>query len=296
MEHIEEAGIHSGDSACALPPYSLSPKIIDDHRAQVKALANELGVVGLMNAQFAVKGDEVYVLEVNPRASRTVPFVSKATGQPLAKIAARVMVGRTLAELGVREIVPRARRRQGSGLPVREVPRRRHDARARDALDRRGHGHRRDFPMAFAKAQIGAGTRLPTDREGAAFISVRDEDKPPVLEVARRLRDLGFRMVATHGTAAFFRDRGVAGRRRQQGRRRAPALRRRHRQRRDRHRGQHDRRAAQAIRDSFSIRRTALIKDVPYFTTIAAARAAALAIASLKRGAFDVRSLQEYHS
>ena len=111
MEHIEEAGIHSGDSACALPPYSLPPKIIDTIAAQVKALAKELGVIGLMNVQFAVKGDEVYLLEVNPRASRTVPFVSKVTGQPLAKIAARVMVGRTLAELGVREIVPPPRRR-----------------------------------------------------------------------------------------------------------------------------------------------------------------------------------------
>ncbi|MGZ3408266.1 MAG: carbamoyl-phosphate synthase large subunit, partial [Polyangia bacterium] len=296
MEHIEEAGIHSGDSACALPPYSLSPKIIATISAQVKALAKELGVIGLMNAQFAVKGDDVYLLEVNPRASRTVPFVSKVTGQPLAKIAARVMVGRTLAELGVREIVPHHVGVKEAVFPFVKFPGT--DTILGPEMRSTGEvmGIDKDFPMAFAKAQIGAGTKLPTDpRAGAAFISVRDEDKPAVLEVAKQLRELGFRVVATHGTARFFRDHGVDAdgvNKVAEGRPHcvdgivngefAIVI--------------NTSSAGQAVRDSFSIRRTALTKDVPYFTTIAAARAAAQAIASLKRGALDVRSLQEYHS
>ena len=298
MEHIEEAGIHSGDSACALPPYSLSAKIIETISSQVKALARELGVVGLMNAQFAVKGDDVYLLEVNPRASRTVPFVSKVTGQALAKVAARVMVGRTLAELGVRDAASAGASHVGvkeAVFPFVKFP-------GTDTLlgpEMRSTGEvmgiDRDFPMAFAKAQIGAGTRLPTDpAKGAAFISVRDEDKEAVLDVARKLRELGFRIVATHGTAAFFRERGVAAdgvNKVLEGRPHCvDAI----------VNGEfsiviNTTSTGQAIRDSFSIRRTALTKDVPYFTTIAAARAAALAIASLKRGALDVRSLQEYH-
>ena len=296
MEHIEEAGIHSGDSACALPPYSLSSKIKATIASQVKALAKELGVIGLMNAQFAVKGDDVYLLEVNPRASRTVPFVSKVTGQPLAKIAARVMVGRTLAELGVREIVPPHVGVKEAVFPFVKFP-------GTDTLlgpEMRSTGEvmgiDRDFPLAFAKAQIGAGTRLPTDpKKGAAFISVRDEDKEPALDVAKKLHEMGFRIVATHGTAQFFRERGVPAdgvNKVQEGRPHCVdaivngefAL------------VVNTTSTGQAIRDSFSIRRTALTKDVPYFTTIAAARAAALAIASLKRGALDVRSLQEYHS
>jgi carbamoyl-phosphate synthase large subunit len=296
MEHIEEAGIHSGDSACALPPYSLSQKIIDTISAQVKALAKELGVIGLMNAQFAVKGDDVYLLEVNPRASRTVPFVSKVTGQALAKIAARVMVGRTLSEMGVREIVPPHVGVKEAVFPFVKFPGT--DTILGPEMRSTGEvmGIDKDFAMAFAKAQIGAGTRLPTDgRQGAAFISVRDEDKPAVLEVAKKLRELGFRVVATHGTAKFFRDHGVEAdgvNKVLEGRPHCvDAI----------VNGEfsiviNTTSAGQAVRDSFSIRRTALTKDVPYFTTIAAARAAAQAIASLKRGALDVRSLQEYHS
>ena len=241
MEHIEEAGIHSGDSACALPPYSLSPRIIATISAQVRALAKELGVIGLMNAQFAVKGDDVYLLEVNPRASRTVPFVSKVTGQPLAKIAARVMVGRTLAELGVREIVPAHVGVKEAVFPFVKFP-------GTDTLlgpEMRSTGEvmgiDTDFALAFAKSQIGAGTRLPTDpSKGAVFISVRDEDKPPVLEVAKKLSELGFRVVATHGTAALLPRARRRRRRRQQGARRPPALRRRAGQRRVLHGHQHD--------------------------------------------------------
>ncbi|HZS39952.1 MAG TPA: carbamoyl-phosphate synthase large subunit [Polyangia bacterium] len=293
MEHIEEAGIHSGDSACALPPYSLAPAVIEKISSQVRALAAELGVVGLMNAQFAVKGDEVYLLEVNPRASRTVPFVSKVTGQPLAKIAARVMIGRTLDELGAREIVPAHVAVKEAVFPFVKFP-------GTDTLlgpEMRSTGEvmgiDRDFPLAFAKAQLGAGTKLPT--RGKIFISVRDEDKPASVEVARKLTQLGFGIVATHGTAAFFAAQGVPAEGVNKVLEGHPhcvdAL-------------QNGDIAlvintttanAQAIRDSFSIRRTALIKDVPYFTTIAAAKAAALGIAALGRGALDVRALQEYH-
>jgi carbamoyl-phosphate synthase large subunit len=292
MEHIEEAGIHSGDSACALPPYSLSPAIVKRISDQVKALAKELGVIGLMNAQFAVKGDEVYLLEVNPRASRTVPFVSKVTGQPLAKIAARVMVGRTLAELGVREIVPPHVAVKEAVFPFTKFP-------GTDTLlgpEMRSTGEvmgiDRDFPLAFAKAQLGAGTKLP--QRGKVFISVRDADKPVALEVARALSQLGFIIVATGGTADYFARAGVQAERINkvsEGRPHcvdaitsgeiAMVL--------------NTTVGKQAVQDSFSLRRSAVNKDVPYFTTMAAARAAAQAIAALGRGALDVRSLQEYH-
>src|SRR5437763_3285744 len=210
MEHIEEAGIHSGDSACALPPYSLPQKIIDTISTQVKAIARELGVIGLMNAQFAVKGDDVYLLEVNPRASRTVPFVSKVTGQPLAKIAARAMVGKTLAEQNVREIVPTHTGVKEAVFPFVKFPGT--DTILGPEMRSTGEvmGIDRDFALAFAKAQIGAGTKLPIDpAKGKVFISVRDEDKVAALEVARKLAELGFAIVATHGTAAFFSARGV---------------------------------------------------------------------------------------
>ncbi|HEY7954131.1 MAG TPA: carbamoyl-phosphate synthase large subunit, partial [Polyangia bacterium] len=296
MEHIEEAGIHSGDSACALPPYSLPKITVETIASQVKALAQELGVVGLMNAQFAVtRAGEVYLLEVNPRASRTVPFVSKVTGQPLAKIAARVMAGRTLAELGARDFTTETAGHvavKEAVFPFAKFP-------GTDTLlgpEMRSTGEvmgiDRDFPIAFAKAQLGAGTRLPD--KGTVFISVRDEDKPAALEVAEKLVALGFGLVATHGTARYFGDHGVAAVGINKVLEGHPhcvdailngeiamvinttAL-------------------AQAIRDSFSLRRSALTKDVPYFTTLAAARAAALGIAALRRGALDVRALQEYH-
>jgi carbamoyl-phosphate synthase large subunit len=297
MEHIEEAGIHSGDSACALPPYSLSPAVIEKIGAQAKALAKELGVVGLMNAQFAVQGDEVYLLEVNPRASRTVPFVSKVTGQPLAKIAARAMVGKTLRAIGVRDFHshpwPSHVGVKEAVFPFTKFP-------GTDTLlgpEMRSTGEvmgiDRDFALAFAKAEIGAGTRLP--RGGKVFISVRDEDKPGAAEVARRMTDLGFGVVATHGTARYFRERGVEAvgvNKVQEGRPHcvdmivsgefAMVV--------------NTTTGSQAIKDSFSLRRSALNKDVPYFTTLAAARAAATAIGALKKGRFEVRSLQEYHS
>ena len=171
-------------------------------------LALELGVVGLMNVQFAVKGGEVYILEVNPRASRTVPFVSKATGRPLAKIAAMLMVGKTLDELGIDDAPAAAsHERQGERLPVREVPRRRHHPRPRDALDRRGHGHRRHVRARVRQGHARERHRArrcptPDAPRRCAFISVKDEDKPAAIHIARRLRALGFEVLATQGTAA----------------------------------------------------------------------------------------------
>ncbi|MSP62680.1 MAG: carbamoyl-phosphate synthase large subunit [Myxococcales bacterium] len=292
MEHIEEAGIHSGDSACSLPPYTLSPSIIRTIEHQTRALARELEVVGLMNVQFAVKDDEVHVLEVNPRASRTVPFVSKATGVAWAKVAARVMAGRTLASLGVRQVMPAHVAVKEAVFPFKKFIG--IDTVLGPEMRSTGEvmGIAADFPTAFAKAQIGAGTVLPSS--GTVFLSVRDEDKAAAAEVAERLVALGFAILATHGTAAFLRARGIAARAVNKVRDGSPhcvdaildgevAL------------VINTTSDGQAIRDSFSIRRTAVNREVPYVTTVRAARAAAEAIAALATGRLDVCSLQEYH-
>ncbi len=293
MEHIEEAGIHSGDSACALPPYSLSPEIVQSIHAQTRAMARELGVIGLMNVQFAVKGGEVYVLEVNPRASRTVPFVSKATGVAWAKVAARVMVGRTLEELGVREVVPGYVAVKEAVFPFVKFPG--VDTRLGPEMRSTGEvmGIAADFASAFAKAEIGAGTLLPMG--GMAFISVRDQDKEAIVEVAQQLSELGFSIGATHGTAAYLRSRGIVAEGLNKVKEGSPHC----------VDGIAEGKMAlvinttsndpQAILDSFSLRRTALTKNLSYFTTVQAARAATAAIAALRRGPLDVRRLQEYH-
>ncbi len=292
MEHIEEAGIHSGDSACALPPHSLPRAVVDRIAEETRALARELGVVGLMNVQFAVKDGEVHVLEVNPRGSRTVPFVSKATGVPWAKVAAQVMAGRKLAELGVREVTPSHVAVKEAVFPFVKFPG--VDTVLGPEMRSTGEvmGIARDFPTAFAKAEIGAGTVLP--REGTAFISVRDQDKTATVEVARRLVDLGFAILATHRTAAYLREQGVPARginKVKEGRPHcvdaiingevAMVI--------------NTTTDAQAIRDSFSIRRSALNRGVPYFTTVQAAAAAAAAIAAIRASVLDVQTLQEYH-
>src|SRR5690606_26890133 len=203
MEHVEQAGIHSGDSACALPPYSLSDDMIGRIREQTRGMALELGVLGLINIQFAVHGDDLYVIEANPRASRTVPFVSKAIGVPLAKMAVRLMLGEKIGDLGL----PREAGGQGSlgHVAVKEavLPFDRFvgaDATLGPEMRSTGEvmGVAADFPTAFAKASAAAGSPLPT--EGALFVSVTDDDKPRAIEVARRLHDEGFRLVATRGT------------------------------------------------------------------------------------------------
>jgi len=291
MEHIEEAGIHSGDSACSLPPYSLPPAIIDEVRRQATLLAQELGVVGLMNTQFAVHDNQVYVLEVNPRASRTVPFVSKAIGVPLAKVAAKVMTGKTLAELGVVEVVPKHVSVKESVFPFvkfEEV-----DTILGPEMRSTGEvmGLGPTFAEAYLKAQEAAGVKLPTT--GTAFLSVRDADKTIAAAMAHELVALGFNLVATHGTAKYLASQGlkvVGINKVLEGRPHCvDAM--------DNHEIDfvvNTTEGAQAILDSQSLRRGALRNGLAYFTTIRGARAALEAIALLRREPLQVCSLQGY--
>ena len=294
MEHIEEAGIHSGDSACALPPYSLPADLVDEVKRQARMLATELGVVGLMNTQFAIHDGDVHVIEVNPRASRTVPFVSKAIGKPLAKIAAKVMAGKTLAELGAfpnGEIEPRH-------VSVKEVVFPFVKFEGVDTIlgpEMRSTGEvmgiDTDFARAFMKSWIAAGGKVPTS--GTAFLSVREADKPGAVEIARRLTNLGFKLLATHGTAAYLQKAGlqVTGINKvMEGRPHCvDAM--------DNNEVQlviNTTEGAQAIQDSVSLRRAALMNNIAYQTTLRGARAALEAIAVAKRGDMRVASLQKY--
>jgi carbamoyl-phosphate synthase large subunit len=208
MEHIEEAGIHSGDSACVLPPYTLADEEIEEIKQATYALARELNVVGLMNVQYAIKGDDLFILEVNPRASRTVPFVSKAIGVPLAKIAARVMAGKTLEELGfTQEVQPDHFSVKGPVFPFARFLG--VDPVLGPEMKSTGEvmGIDTDLGRAFAKAQIGSGHDLPTT--GAVFISVKNKDKRAIIFIARRLFDMGFKILATHGTAIALTRNGI---------------------------------------------------------------------------------------
>ena len=293
LQHIEEAGIHSGDSACTLPPYSLPPEIIAEMERQAVLLANGLSVRGLMNIQFAVKDGLVYLIEVNPRASRTVPFVAKAIGQPIAKYAARIMAGEKLADL------PPIRRDIGY-MAVKEAvfPFARFpgvDPVLSPEMKSTGEvmGIDANFAMAFAKSQLGAGSELPSS--GKLFVSVKDSDKPVIAPAVRTLARLGFKVVATGGTARYLEDLGIAV--------------------------EHVNKVAegrphivdhiidgditlifnttegwQSHKDSQSIRRTALTGKVCYFTTAAASLAAAEAIEALRGAELEVRSLQDYYA
>ena len=292
MEHIEEAGIHSGDSACSLPPYSLGESVLAEVRRQTEALAKALNVVGLMNVQFAVKDDRVYLIEVNPRASRTVPFVAKATGVPVAKIAARVMAGEQLADFDLQNEA------SGTHVAVKEAvfPFRRFpgiDVMLGPEMKSTGEvmGLDADFGRAFAKAQLGAGGMLPV--QGAVFVSVKDEDKDAILEPIKGLAEMGFEVVATRGTARFLEGHGVEVRTVNKVLEGNPHI--------------VDlmidgeiqlvfntTAGAQAIEDSFSLRRTALMRDIPYYTTRAGAHAAVRAIAALREGSLEVAPLQSY--
>jgi carbamoyl-phosphate synthase large subunit len=295
MEHIEEAGIHSGDSACALPPYSLGAEHIAEIRRQAHAVARELGVVGLMNMQVAVHpatGDgQIYILEVNPRASRTVPFVSKATGVPLAKVAARVMSGRTLAELGIRETVPDHVSVKESVFPF--VKFQGVDTLLGPEMRSTGEvmGIDSSFAHAFAKAQTAAGNRLPNG--GTAFLSLKDRDKTAGIEIARGLARLGFRLVATRGTARYLRDAGVDAREISKVAEGRPhcvdAI-----ENREIDLVVNTTEGTEAVRDSQAMRRAALLCGVSYFTTMRGARAAVEAIAAQQSGV-RVKSLQNYH-
>jgi carbamoyl-phosphate synthase large subunit len=292
MEHIEEAGIHSGDSACSIPPYSLSPAIVAELRAETEAMAKALGVVGLMNVQYAIQNDLIYVLEVNPRASRTVPFVAKATGVAVAKIGARVMAGEKLASFKLDDtIAVRHVAVKEAVFPFARFP---HvDTLLGPEMKSTGEvmGLDTNFARAFAKAQLGAGIKLPLS--GTAFLSVKESDKAAIVPVARRLAELGFSILATRGTAAHIAKAGIAVKSVNKVLEGRPhcvdAIR----------SGEiqlviNTAHGAQSVADSFDIRRSALTQSVPNFTTIAAARATAHAIAALISGSLDVAPLQSY--
>jgi carbamoyl-phosphate synthase large subunit len=291
MEHVEQAGVHSGDSACSLPPYSLSAKLQDELRVQTKQMAKALGVVGLMNVQFAIQGETVYVLEVNPRASRTVPFVSKACGLQLAKVAARCMVGQSLASQNVtREIVPPFYSVKEAVFPFIKFPG--VDTILGPEMKSTGEvmGVGRTFAEAFLKSQLGASTKLPEG--GRAFISVRKEDYVKVVEIAQQLDRLGFELVATKGTAAALTASGLqvqAVNKVAEGRPHIVDMIKN---------GDisfivnvtEDKRA---VADSYEIRRSALQNKVTYYTTLAGAKAACIGMAHMQE--IQVESLQNLH-
>ncbi len=296
MEHIEEAGVHSGDSSCALPPYSLPAEIVKEISRQAEALARSIGVIGLMNVQFAVKEGDVYILEVNPRASRTVPFVAKAIGTPIAKIAARVMAGEKLADILKNEKRAAAERIRfavkSPVFPFARFPG--VDSILGPEMKSTGEvmGLDRDFPLAFAKAQLGAGLKLPA--VGTCFVSVKDSDKAFAIPLARRLVEMGFSIIATGGTATALAEAGVRVRRVNKVYEGQPHI--------------VDSMingevqlvinttaaGAQTLSDSFSIRRTALMQGIPHYTTMPGAKAALEAISALRRGTLEVESLQSY--
>jgi len=291
MEHIEEAGIHSGDSACALPPHSLGPSAIAELERQTRALALALEVGGLMNVQYAIKDGDIYVLEVNPRASRTVPFVAKVIGVPVAKIAARIMAGETLASFGLKAAPFDHIGVKEAVFPFARFPG--VDTVLGPEMKSTGEvmGIDRNFAIAFAKSQIGGGSRLP--RAGTVFVSVRDADKPRVLEAVRLLVSLGFRIIATSGTQRYLAEQGLPASRINKVLEGRPHI--------------VDAIAnggvqlvfnttdgATALADSRSLRRAALLHKVPYYTTLSGAVAAAQGIKAYLGGDFEVRALQSY--
>jgi carbamoyl-phosphate synthase large subunit len=305
MEHIEEAGVHSGDSACSLPPFSLRPETIAELKRQTAAMARALNVRGLMNVQFAIEeplsaNPRIYVLEVNPRASRTVPFVAKTIGRPLAAIAAKVMAGKALAEfdlkdtpydhIAVKEAVFPFARFAGVDTVLGPEMRSTGEVMGLDWV-RSGETLAPAFARAFAKAQLGGGTLLPS--KGAVFVSVRDADKPILVAAIRLLLDQGFHVLATGGTADHLEANGLTVERVKKVLEGRPhivdAMK----------NGEvqlvfNTTEGRQSLADSFEIRRTALMMKTPYFTTAAGALAAAQAIAATAQGELEVRSLQSY--
>ncbi|WP_303722829.1 carbamoyl-phosphate synthase large subunit [Malonomonas rubra] len=294
MQHIEEAGIHSGDSACALPPYSLSDDIIAEIRRQTIELALELKVVGLMNIQFAVKGDTIYLLEVNPRASRTVPFVSKATGRQLAQIAAKVMAGEPLAVQGVSgDIIPKHISVKEAVFPFVKFPG--VDTLLGPEMKSTGEvmGIDYDFGKAFAKAQIGAGVKLPTS--GKIFVSIKDSDKEHIIEPVQKLYNAGFSIMATAGTAKYLNEHGIVAEPVNKVKEGRPhcvdAI-----KSREICMVFNTTLGAQSVADSFSIRRSALMQEIAYYTTVAGIKAVTDGIQAMLRENLDVSPLQEYYS
>ena len=294
MEHIEQAGIHSGDSACVIPTFSLGKNVLDEIATATKAMARELNVRGLMNVQFAVKGDDVYVLEVNPRASRTVPFVSKAIGVPLAKLAAKVMTGKTLRELGfTKEIVPQHFSVKEAVFPYLRYQGR--DISLGPEMKSTGEvmGIDADLGLAFAKSQMAAPPPLP--KGGNVFISVKDDDKEAVIPLARQFIELGFGIIATSGTWATLQAAGIPVQKVFKLREGRPNV--------------FDRVINGDINfivntpsgkipreDEVTIRNASLAKKIPIMTTVRAAQASLNGIRSLQKNPVTVKSLQEYHA
>lgn len=292
MEHIEQAGIHSGDSACSIPPYTLSPALVTELQAQTTTLAKALGIVGLMNVQYAIKNNEIFILEVNPRASRTVPFVAKATGVPIAKIGARIMAGEKLKTFALKQ------RSLSSHVAVKEAvfPFARFpnvDIILGPEMRSTGEvmGIDVSFERAFAKSQLGAGVTLPLS--GTVFLSVRHNDRMSLLPLGRKLAEMGFHILATRGTAEALKDAGIEAKivnKVLEGRPHCvDAI----------LSGEvqlivNTVQGAQATTDSFDIRHSALTRNIPHYTTIAGATAAVHAIAALREGALDVSPLQAY--
>jgi carbamoyl-phosphate synthase large subunit len=294
MEHIEEAGVHSGDSACSLPPHSLSTKVIAEIEQQTKALAKELGVIGLMNVQFAVKNQDIYILEVNPRGSRTIPFVGKATGVPLAKIAAKLMVGKTLKELGLTQ------EKRINHIAVKEAvfPFDRFygvDTILGPEMKSTGEvmGIDDDFGLAFGKSQTACGNKIPLS--GKIFISLKDKDKSPSVPLAKKLLELGLSVIATRGTAKYLKEHGIEVEvinKVTEGRPHIVDL----IKNKEIHFIINTVSGSQAQKDSFSIRQSAIQYRVPFTTTISGATAVVNAIEKLKTREIHIKSIQEYHA
>ncbi len=296
MEHIEEAGIHSGDSACVLPTFSVDKKIVERIKEITRKIALELKVKGLINIQFAVKDGEIYIIEVNPRASRTVPFVSKATGIPLAKVATKVAMGKKLKELGVKEVEPDYYCVKEAVFPFDRFPE--VDPVLGPEMKSTGEvmGIDKDLGVAFYKAQLAAGSRLPLEPScGKVFISVKDRDKPKIFGIAKKLADMGFKIVSTEGTYKFLKERGVPVElvyKIQEGRRpnigdlikngeicliiNTPT-------------------GGKSKKDAYSIRRLAVNYKIPYYTTVRGAQAAVMAIEAMRRERLRVKPLQDYY-
>jgi len=295
MEHIEEAGIHSGDSACILPPLHIPPKLIDEIKEATTLLAKELEVKGLINVQYAIKNNELYVLEVNPRASRTIPFVSKAIGVPLAKLATWIMIGERLKDIGfTKEVIPPYYSVKEVVFPFKRFPQ--VDVMLGPEMKSTGEvmGIDWDPALAYAKAQLAAGMKLPT--EGKVFISVKDEDKPLVVPIAKTLEDLGFKLIATKGTAQFLKSFGIEVTE-------VPKI------------SEHirpnildllkNKEIALAINtakgkeskdDAYLIRRYTMELDIPYATTLSCAKAMVESIKTLKVKSFSFTPLQKYYT
>ena len=291
LEHIEEAGVHSGDSACSIPPFSLEKKILDELERQVRLLAKDLNVIGLMNTQFAIKDDKIFILEVNPRASRTVPFIAKVLGKPLAKIATKIMLGNKINSMDLKEININHFAIKEAVFPFKRFTG--VDTILGPEMRSTGEvmGIDRDFGMAFAKSQIGSGSRIPT--EGSVFVSVKDSDKDKILNPVSDLFSLGFDIYATHGTAEFLNNNNIQTKKINKVLQGSPhivemisekkislVL--------------NTTETPQAIKDSKSIRRSALESETPYYTTVSGANAVVMAIKAIKNNEISIKTIQSF--